>query len=107
MGRLPHNASAWLAGVALTAFLVAGLPLFVCMPLWADVTLYDLCARNLLRGGVLYRDILDTNLPGMVWLHALIRALFGWRSEVIRLVDCGIMAAVTGRNGLRRPGKQT
>jgi hypothetical protein len=64
------------------------------MPLWADATLYDLCARNLLQGGVLYRDILDTNLPGMVWLHAAIRTLFGWRSEVLRLADCAIVAAI-------------
>jgi hypothetical protein len=80
--------------VLLITLVAAGLPLFVCMPLWADVTLYDLCARNLLQGGVLYRDILDTNLPGMVWLHAAIRSLFGWRSEVLRLADCSILAAI-------------
>ena len=38
------------------------------MPLFSDVIHYDLSARNLLRGGVHYRDVLDINLPGMVWV---------------------------------------
>jgi hypothetical protein len=74
--------------------LAAALPLFLCLPLWADATHYDLCARNLLSGGVLYRDIFDMNLPGMVWLHALVRFLLGWRSEALRGVDLLIVTAV-------------
>ena len=38
--------------------LVAFKPLFVCMPQWVDATHYDICARNLLQGGVHYRDTL-------------------------------------------------
>jgi hypothetical protein len=65
------------------------------MPPWLDVTLYDLAARNVLRGGVAYRDIFDTNLPGPLWLHMLVRAAFGYRSEVIRLLDvCLVGAAI-------------
>src|SRR5262245_16523452 len=94
MERRSDKWSAGLAMVVLLAFLTAGFPLFLCMPLWADATLYDLCALNLMQGGVLYRDILDTNLPGMVWLHLAIRSLLGWRSEVLRAVDGGIVAAV-------------
>jgi hypothetical protein len=98
--------------LALLLLLPLGLPLFLCMPLWADATLYDLAARNLLQGGIAYRDIFDTNLPGMVWLHAGIRALFGWRSEGLRAVDllivCGIaglLVAWLGRLGLSRPAR--
>src|SRR5439155_8954279 len=87
------------AWIALLLLLLAGLPLFLCMPLWADATLYDLCARNILDGGIHYRDIFDTNLPGMVWLHAGIRSLFGWSSEALRAVDfaivCGVAALLT------------
>jgi hypothetical protein len=80
----------------LAALLVVGLPLFICMPLWVDVTHYDLCARNLLEGGVPYRDAFDTNLPGIVWLQASIRFLVGWSSEAIRIVDILIYTAIVG-----------
>lgn len=86
--------SARVAWSALALLLAVAAPLFLCMPVWLDVTFYDMAARNLLHGGVHYRDVFDTNLPGIVWLHALIRAAFGWRSETIRLVDGGIVSVV-------------
>lgn len=39
--------------------------------------MYDVAARNILRGGVHYRDVFDTNLPGIVWLMAAIRSAKG------------------------------
>ncbi len=80
--------------VALAVVLCVGLPLFVCMPLWADATLYDIAARNVLSGGVHYREVFDTNLPGMVWLHMLVRTLFGWSSEALRITDIVIFTAI-------------
>ena len=88
--KLPE-ATGW---IALAALATAGLPLFLCMPVWLDVSLYDVAARNLLRGGIHYRDVFDTNPPGIVWLHVAIRSLFGWRSETIRLVDVGVVAGI-------------
>jgi hypothetical protein len=79
--------------LTLALLLLVGLPLFLCMPLCNDVTLYDLAARNVLDGGVHYRDVFDTNLPGMVWLHVLVRATLGWRWETLRLVDFGVVTA--------------
>jgi hypothetical protein len=73
--------------------LVVGLPLFLRSPLWADLTLYDVAARNLLWGGVLYRDVFDTNLPGFVWIMAIIRGVLGFDPVALRLVD---LAVVTG-----------
>src|ERR1043166_6581012 len=58
-----------LAALALIGLLVTAVPLFLCMPLCNDATLYDLAARNILHGGTLYHEVFDTNLPGMVWLH--------------------------------------
>ncbi|MBY0522387.1 MAG: hypothetical protein K2R98_03275 [Gemmataceae bacterium] len=81
----------WLALAFLTVVLA---PLFVCMPLWPDATLYDLFARNLLAGGRPYHDFLDSNLPGMVWLHLLIRPLVGWSPEALRTVDLTFLAAI-------------
>lgn len=89
----------WSFRLAIAALLLSalvGLPLFLCMPLYADVTTFDLGARNLLRGGVHYRDAYDNGLPGMVWLHAAIRALLGWRSEAIRAVDLLMTALSVG-----------
>jgi hypothetical protein len=80
--------------LVLAALLAVSLPLFVCMPLWGDVTLYDLAARNALQGGVPYRDIFDTNLPGMLWVHLAVRSVFGWSPEAIRLADFALVSAV-------------
>jgi len=83
---------ALLAWAALLPVLVVGLPLFLCMPLTYDTVQYDLCVRKLLRGGVLYRDAFDNNLPGVIWMQAAIRATLGWWSEALRLADFGLMA---------------
>jgi hypothetical protein len=51
-------------------------------------------ARTIQRGGVLYRDTFDTNLPGMAWLHLAVRSLFGWRSEALRAADFLVVAGI-------------
>jgi len=84
----------WPVPAALAAaFLVAGVPLFLRMPLWCDITLYDMAARAVLTGGVHYRDVFDTNLPGYVWLLTAIRSAVGWSSEAVRAVDLAVFAA--------------
>lgn len=85
--------SVWLPRVAVIVALVIGLPLFLRSPPWCDLTLYELAARNLLSGGVHYRDLFDTNLPGFVWLLTGLRWLFGPSPIVIRLAD---LLVVTG-----------
>ncbi|WP_171474265.1 hypothetical protein [Frigoriglobus tundricola] len=67
--------------------LLLGLPIFFCLPPGGDVTLYDMAARTVLRGGVHYRDVFDTNPPGIVWAQALIRRTCGWSYEVLRAWD--------------------
>ena len=91
--RLPWR-WAWLPWVLAVPALIAGLPLFVRMPPWCDLTLYDVAARNLLAGGTHYRDVFDTNLPGFVWILAGIRAVFGWSTEAVRLVDLAIVGGI-------------
>ena len=80
--------------VCLVVVLVAFTPLFICMPLWVDATHYDICARNLLEGGVHYRDTLDPNFPGVVWIHVAVRQLFGWSSEALRAFDLAIFSGI-------------
>ena len=81
--RLPWRSARLGWAVALAA-LVVGVPLFLRMPLWCDVTLYDMAARALLSGGVLYRDVFDTNLPGYPLLLTGVRWLLGNSIEVVR-----------------------
>lgn len=83
----PISAGAWLASLVLFGLLAVQLPALVRTPLDSDATHYDLCARICLDGGVLYRDALDTNLPGMPWIHMTLRSLAGWSSEVLQIVD--------------------
>jgi hypothetical protein len=81
--------------VVAAAVLVAGVPLFLCLPPWTDVTLYDVAARTVLRGGVHYRDVFDTNTPGFVWVVAAVRSCCGWSSEALRAWDLAVVAAAT------------
>ena len=82
-----QRAMALLSWMMLALVLAAGLPIFLCMPVWFDTYHYDVCIRTLLHGGVLYRDVFDNNLPGIIWLQTAIRLLVGWRTDAIRLVD--------------------
>jgi hypothetical protein len=81
------RAASLLGWSALVLILAVGVPIFLCMPVSFDISHYDICSRNLLRGGVHYRDTFDNNLPGIVWLQAGIRWLIGWRSESLHAVD--------------------
>ncbi len=85
---------AMLAWALLTLLLVTNVPLFLCMPLTDDAAMYDLQARCLLRGGVLYRDILEPNLPGVVWIHTAVRGVFGTSSLALRAVDLFFFSCV-------------
>src|SRR5262249_41404773 len=76
------------------ALVLTGLPLFLCMPLTNDVQLYDQAARNVLRGGTHYREVFDTNLPGIVWLHVAVRGLLGRSDQALRLVDFFVVSAI-------------
>ncbi len=87
----PTATSAWLV---LALLVVIGAPLFVCMPLSDDVALYDLQARTLLDGGMLYRDVFEPNLPGVVWVQAGIRSLLGYSTEAMRITDLFLFAAI-------------
>src|SRR5437588_9310418 len=77
---------------SLIVLLLVNLPAFLCMGLDSDISMYDLLARRVLLGDVHYRDLLETNFPGVVWLHMAFRALLGWRSEALRAVDLTIVA---------------
>jgi hypothetical protein len=71
-------------------------PAHLCRGLDGDIHVFDQCARNVLEGGVAYRDVPEINLPGMTWLHVAVRGLFGWRPEALRAVDLGVLAVVVG-----------
>lgn len=77
------------AGLALIllAWLGLAVPIFLRMPLTNDAELFDLHARMLASGKVLYQDILEPNLPGVIWIHSIVRAIAGQSSEALRGFD--------------------
>ncbi|CAN5435202.1 hypothetical protein BH11PLA2_BH11PLA2_25560 [soil metagenome] len=77
------------------AFLVAGVPLFLRMPPWCDLTLYEMAARAIMRGGTHYQDVFDTNFPGFVWCLVGVRRFFGTSVEAVRTVDLFLVTAIT------------
>ncbi|HVK12103.1 MAG TPA: hypothetical protein VM597_25350 [Gemmataceae bacterium] len=100
------------AWAALAVVLVVGVPLVYRTPVWVDVTYHDVSAWNVLHGGTHYRDVFETNLPGMVWAHCLIRSQLGYGHEAIRAVDlvvvlwtCLFLARLLNRAGLARSGR--
>jgi len=101
-----HRGAALVWGLLLL-LLVINVPLFLCMPLTDDAAMFDLQALNLLRGGVLYRDILEPNLPGVIWIHALVRAALGTSSLALRAVDVLFFSvfALLSRNWLGSCGR--
>ncbi len=86
--------SVWLPRGITVAALIVGLPLFLRSPPWCDITLYQMAARNILRGGVHYRDIFDTNLPGFVWAMTALYSAFGASVVAVRALDLLIVLGV-------------
>jgi len=78
-------------GYLLAWILLAG-PLFLRMPLTNDTEVYDLQAAAYRTGSVLYRDFLEPNLPGVIWIHLAVRGVLGDSSEAMRLFDLAVFA---------------
>lgn len=81
--------------VTLAAILAAGLPLFICEPPWVDNTFFDICARTVLEGRVLYKEIFLHGPPGMVLAFTGVRAAVGWSSEALAAADAAIVGLCT------------
>jgi len=73
----------WLALAALS-WIVSG-ALYLTLPPSPDQFELDYMGWRMLEGDVPYRDFIDMNWPGVMWMHALSTALFGnqlwsWRA---------------------------
>lgn len=73
--------------------LLVNLPIFLCQHLSVDTIMYDLQARAVFGGGVLYRDIVEPNLPGVVGIHLAVRSIAGWSSVAMRAFDLLVLFA--------------
>ncbi len=78
----------------LVVWLVIAVPIFLRMPLTNDAELFDLHARMLSEGKVLYRDILEPNLPGVIWIQSVVRMIAGQSSEALRAFDLLVFAGL-------------
>lgn len=86
-GSASPTASATVPLVLLVGWLLLAVPVFLRMPLTNDAELFDLHVRMLDSGRTLYADILEPNLPGVIWIHAAVRSLMGESPEALRLFD--------------------
>jgi hypothetical protein len=73
---------------------VIAIPLFVRMPLTNDAETYDLQVDIVRRGGVLYRDALEPNLPGVIWVQLAVRSLLGDSPEALKAFDLLVFAGI-------------
>ncbi len=78
----------------LLAWLVLAVPIFLRMPLTNDAELFDLHARMLASGKVLYQDILEPNLPGVIWIHSAVRTVAGQSPEALRGFDLLVFGSI-------------
>jgi len=88
---------AWLARLTwifVGLLFLVNAPAFLRMGLDFDAISWDLCARNVLQGGIHYRDAVENNLPGMLWLHLAIRSTLGWSSGALRLFDLTVVISI-------------
>ncbi|MCA8997729.1 MAG: hypothetical protein KDA80_12105 [Planctomycetaceae bacterium] len=92
----PRNWEPLLWG-AIALLLAVEIPLTLRRPLTPDCILFDLEWRTWCRGGLPYRDIFETNPPGTMWVHGLVRTWMGTSSEALRALDLAVMlAAIAG-----------
>jgi len=80
--------------LALILLVVAATPQLICIPVTNDVSYYDLQARTVLNGGIMYRDMVEPNFPGVVWIHMGVRSLFGWSTEALRCFDLVLFSCI-------------
>lgn len=80
-----------LVGLALA---IIAVPVFVRMPLTNDAEMYDLQAELVRQGGTLYRDVLEPNLPGVVWIHLAVRSVLGTSAEALKFFDLIVFAGI-------------
>jgi hypothetical protein len=80
----------------LLVLLVTNVPLFLSTRLNGDATYYDLQVQCINEGGVLYRDMLEPNFPGVVWIHMAVRFVAGWSSVALRMFDLCVLGGVVG-----------
>lgn len=76
------------------ALLIIAVPLFLRMPLTNDAEMYDLQAELVRQGGILYRDVLEPNLPGVVWVHLAVRSVLGTSAEALKIFDLMVFAGI-------------
>ena len=94
LSKLATRVTSWPVWIGLAILLIANVPLFLCMRLNGDATYYDLQLQCIQEGGVAYRDMVEPNLPGAIWVHAAVRAVAGWSSVALRAFDLLVLGGV-------------
>lgn len=81
----------WWAATASLAWIACG-AIYLTLPPSPDQFELDYMGWQMLEGAVPYRDFIDMNWPGVMWLHALSTALFGNQLWSWRALDFIVVA---------------
>ena len=73
-------------------FLLAWIPHYLTWPWWPDVDQFAVSAQSWSAGIVPYRDQVDFDFPGPIYLHFLLGKIFGWGATVaFHAMDAGFV----------------
>jgi hypothetical protein len=80
------------AGTAAALMLLTWIPHYLTWPWWPDVDQFAVSAQSWSVGIVPYRDQLDFDFPGPIYLHYILGKVFGWGATVaFHAMDAGFV----------------
>jgi hypothetical protein len=90
--RLLAGPATVVAGVVSLLFVATWLPHYLTWPWWADIDQFAVSAQSWNTGILPYRDQVDFDFPGPIYLHFVLGKLFGWGATVaFHAVDAGLV----------------
>ena len=93
MGTIKNFFSRIVFAAPLLALAVWLVPFFLSMPLSTDTVAHDAQARAMENGDLIYRDVDHNGMPGILYLHLLVRKVTGPSSEGMRAFDLVVLTA--------------
>jgi hypothetical protein len=90
--RLLSGPATAVAGVVSLLFLATWIPHYLTWPWWADIDQFAVSAQSWSVGILPYRDQVDFDFPGPIYLHFVLGKIFGWGATVaFHAVDAGFV----------------
>jgi hypothetical protein len=93
--RLLRGPATVVAGALSLLFVATWVPHYLTWPWWADIDQFAVSAQAWSVGILPYRDQLDFDFPGPIYLHFVLGMLFGWGATVaFHAVDAALVVVL-------------